>query len=90
MHRLFVAAAGAAFLGFAGLSAADAAPANGIVIDKAANTLDATENVHCRPYRHWHPWGFGHGCHGGGWGHHHHWRRHHHHHHHHHHRGRRH
>jgi hypothetical protein len=81
MRRLLIAAATAAVVGLMGAPSAGAVPANGIAIDQAANTLDVTENVHCRPYRHWHRWGWGYGCrrgwHGGGW----HWRHHHHHHH---------
>src|SRR5215470_13685727 len=75
MRRLFIAVATAAVVGLTGVPSAGAAPANGIVIDRAASTLDVTENVHCRPYRHWHSWGFGYGCrrgwYGGYWRHHH-------------------
>jgi len=77
MRRLFIAVATAAVVGLTGVPSAGAAPANGIVIDRAASTLDVTENVHCRPYRHWHRWGYGYGCrrgwYGGGW----YWRHHH-------------
>src|SRR5436190_11446369 len=32
----------------------------------ATEALSNSALVHCRPYRHWHPWGYGTGCHGGG------------------------
>jgi hypothetical protein len=32
----------------------------------AIEALSNSALVHCRPYRHWHPWGYGTGCHGGG------------------------
>ena len=32
----------------------------------ATEAIDSSTLVHCRPYRHWHPWGYGTGCHGGG------------------------
>jgi hypothetical protein len=32
----------------------------------ATDALGNAALVHCRPYRHWHPWGYGTGCHGGG------------------------
>jgi hypothetical protein len=32
----------------------------------ATEAMDSSTLVHCRPYRHWHPWGYGTGCHGGG------------------------
>ena len=89
MRGILMAAVVAVAFGLAGAAPAGAVPANGVVIDQAANTLDVTENVHCRPYRHWHRWGYGRGCYGwhGGWRHHHHWHHHHrwHHHRHHHH-----
>jgi hypothetical protein len=86
-----MAALVAVAFGLAGAAPAGAVPANGIAIDQAANTLDVTESVHCRPYRHWHRWGYGRGC-GYGWHrgwryhhwHHHRWHHRHHWHHHHH------
>ena len=32
----------------------------------ATEAMDSSTLVHCRPYRHLHPWGFGTGCHGDG------------------------
>jgi hypothetical protein len=32
----------------------------------ATEAMNNSALVHCRPYRHWHPWGYGTGCHGGG------------------------
>jgi hypothetical protein len=39
-----------------------AAPVNGTAIRDAAAEIGLTENVHCRPFRHWHRWGYGRGC----------------------------
>ncbi|HVY59442.1 MAG TPA: hypothetical protein VHA77_16445 [Xanthobacteraceae bacterium] len=44
----------------AGLSSATAAPISGGL--GAALAGSAAEPVHCRPYPHWHPWGYGTGC----------------------------
>src|SRR5262245_2329235 len=52
-------AAGAWFVGSSG---AIAGPANGAAIDEAANDVGIAESVHCRPFRHWHRWGYGTGC----------------------------
>src|SRR5256885_7436480 len=56
--------AGAALL--AGSSGAIAAPASGGAIKAAADGIGIGESVHCRPFRHWHPWGYSRGCGGGG------------------------
>ena len=48
----------------AGSSGAIAAPINGSAIAAAAEQVGVGESVHCRPYRHWHPWGWGRGCRG--------------------------
>ena len=42
-----------------------AAPISPSVIKQAADEIAVAETVHCRPYRHWHRWGYGRGCHGG-------------------------
>ena len=42
-----------------------AAPISGSVIKQAADEIALAETVHCRPYRHWHRWGYGRGCRGG-------------------------
>ena len=46
-------------------SAAVAAPISGSVIKQAADEIAVGETVHCRPFRHWHRWGYGRGCRGG-------------------------
>jgi len=56
--------AGAALL--AGSTGAIAAPASGGAIKAAADQVGIGESVHCRPFRHWHRWGWGHGCRGPG------------------------
>src|SRR5437868_9811711 len=56
--------AGAALL--AGSSGSIAAPMNAGAIKAAADQIDVGESVHCRPFRHWHPWGWGRGCRGAG------------------------
>src|SRR3954451_24129396 len=56
--------AGAAL--FAGSPGAIAAPASGGAIKAAADEIGLGESVHCRPFRHWHRWGFGRGCGGPG------------------------
>jgi len=43
-----------------------AVPINGSAIKNAAAEIGLTENVHCRPYRHPHRWGYGRGCARGG------------------------
>jgi len=48
----------------AGSSGAIAAPINGSAIKAAADQVGVGETVHCRPWRHWHPWGWGRGCRG--------------------------
>jgi len=55
--------AAAAVLGSTG---AMAAPASGGAIKAAAEQIGLSESVHCRPWRHWHPWGWGRGCRGPG------------------------
>jgi hypothetical protein len=62
MRSLMMTMVAAAGIALAGTSGATAAPANGAAIADAANTITINEPVHCRPYRHWHPWGFGRGC----------------------------
>jgi hypothetical protein len=53
-------------IGLASTTGTSAAPANGAVIESAANAVLATEQVHCRryPHRHRHavPHGWGFGC----------------------------
>ena len=56
--------AGAALL--AGSSGSIAAPASGGAIKAAVDQVGIGESVHCRPFRHWHRWGWGHGCRGPG------------------------
>jgi hypothetical protein len=46
-------------------SATVAAPISASVIKQAADEIAVGETVHCRPYRHWHRWGYGRGCRGG-------------------------
>jgi hypothetical protein len=46
-------------------SATVAAPISPRVIQQAAEQIAVAETVHCRPYRHWHRWGYGRGCGGG-------------------------
>ena len=55
--------AGAAL--FAGSSGSIAAPVNGGAIKAAADQVGIGQSVHCRPFRHWHPWGYSRGCRGG-------------------------
>ena len=50
---------------FAGSTGATAAPASGGAIKAAADQIGLGETVHCRPFRHWHPWGYSRGCRGG-------------------------
>ena len=46
-------------------SATVAAPVGASVIKQAADQITVAETVHCRPYRHWHRWGYGRDCRGG-------------------------
>ena len=62
MRSLMIAMVAAAGIALAGTPGATAAPASGAAIAGAAGTLALNEPVHCRPYRHWHPWGYGRGC----------------------------
>ena len=43
-------------------STTEAAPVSAIAIKQAADEIAVSEAVHCRPYRHWHRWGYGRGC----------------------------
>ena len=45
-----------------GTGAAMAAPISAAAIGEAAEQLNVTESVHCRPFRHWHRWGYSRGC----------------------------
>ena len=51
-------------LGASGASALTSISPAGVRMTTEA--MDSSTLVHCRPYRHWHPWGYGTGCHGGG------------------------
>jgi hypothetical protein len=51
-------------LGASGASALTSISPAGVRM--ATEAMDSSTPVHCRPYRHWHPWGYGTGCHGGG------------------------
>src|SRR4051794_21964312 len=59
---LLLVGAAAALVGSSG---AVAAPINGSAIAAAAEQVGVGESVHCRPFRHWHPWGWSRGCRGG-------------------------
>ena len=48
-----------------GSSASIAAPIDASAIRAAADEVGIGETVHCRPFRHWHRWGYGRGCRGG-------------------------
>src|SRR5437764_1530427 len=62
---IFVTAAGLAVgLGAFGANAMTSTSPAGLRV--AIEAMDNSALVHCRPYRHWHPWGYGTGCHGGG------------------------
>jgi hypothetical protein len=63
---IFAAAAGLTIgcLGASGASAMTSTSPAGLRV--AIEAMDSSTLVHCRPYRHWHPWGYGHGCRGGG------------------------
>src|ERR1044072_3550532 len=55
--------AGAVWL--SGSSASIAAPIDASAIRAAADEVGIGETVHCRPFRHWHRWGYGRGARGG-------------------------
>jgi hypothetical protein len=46
----------------AGTAPAVAAPVSPSAIKQATEGMQLTETVHCRPFRHWHTWGFSRGC----------------------------
>src|SRR6266480_4219956 len=60
MRTPLFAAIGAVWL--AGTGASPAAPISAAAIGEAAEQMSVTESVHCRPFRHWHRWGFSRGC----------------------------
>jgi len=60
MTASIFAVIGAAVL--AGSDASMAAPFSGAAIGQAANEIGLSETVHCRPFRHWHRWGYSRGC----------------------------
>ena len=60
MRTGFFATIGAVWL--AGTGLALAAPISPAAIGEAAEQLNITESVHCRPFRHWHRWGYSRGC----------------------------
>jgi hypothetical protein len=66
MRTTLLAAIAAAGIGIIGTSTAPAAPINGQVIDKAAQTTAMVDQVHCKWYPHRHrgknPHGWGRGC----------------------------
>ena len=68
MRKVFILAAAAGLAGVVGSSGAIAmtstSPAG---VRVATEAMDSTALVHCRSYRHWHPWEhrWTHGCHGG-------------------------
>jgi len=63
---IFAAAVGLTVgcLGASGASAMTSISPAGVRV--ATEAMDSSTLVHCRPYRHWHPWGYGFGCHRGG------------------------
>jgi hypothetical protein len=67
MRKTTIFAAAGLTVGCLGVSDASAltsiSPAG---VRMATEAMDSSTLVHCRPYRHWHPWGYGTGCHGGG------------------------
>ena len=69
MRATLIAMAAVAGITVVGVGSMSAAPINGGVIDKAANTGALTDQVHCRWYPHRHrnkiPHGWGRGCGGG-------------------------
>jgi hypothetical protein len=46
----------------AGSGASVAAPINAAAIGEAAEQMSLAESVHCRPFRHWHRWGYSRDC----------------------------
>jgi hypothetical protein len=60
MRTPLLAIIGVAWMAAPGVSAA--APVNAGAIGQAAEELAVTETVHCRPFRHWHRWGYSRGC----------------------------
>ena len=60
MRTPLLAIIGAVWMASPGVSAA--APVNAGAIGQAAEGLAVTETVHCRPFRHWHRWGYSRGC----------------------------
>jgi hypothetical protein len=62
---IFAAAAGLTIgcLGTSGASAMTSTSPAGLRV--AIEAMESSTLVHCRPYRHWHRWGYGSGCHGG-------------------------
>ena len=66
MRTILFAMIATAAIGLSATTGASAAPANGAVIDTAAQAIQVTEQVHCRRYPHWHrhgiPHRFGRGC----------------------------
>ena len=66
MRTPLFAAIGAVWL--AGTGTSLAAPISAAAIGEAAEQLNVTESVHCRPFRHWHEWEHRRtfGCGGGG------------------------
>ena len=66
MRTIFFAMIATAGLALTASTGTSAAPANGAVIETAAQAVQVTEQVHCRRYPHRHrgaiPHGFGFGC----------------------------
>src|ERR1044072_1247935 len=60
MRMRLVATIGALWLAGTGMSLS--APIGAAAIGTAAEQLNVTESVHCRPFRHWHRWGCSRGC----------------------------
>src|SRR5947208_10581880 len=67
MNTIVFAAAASFAVGCVGTFGANAMmPASSTGVRLANEATVNSALVHCRPYRHWHPWGYGTGCHGGG------------------------
>jgi hypothetical protein len=66
MKTIVFAAAASFAVGCVGPFGANAMPASSSGVRLANEATVNSALVHCRPYRHWHPWGYGSGCHGGG------------------------
>jgi hypothetical protein len=67
MKTLVFAAAASFAVGCVGTFGANAMmPTSSAGVRLAHEATVNSALVHCRPYRHWHPWGYGTGCHGGG------------------------